>query len=226
MDLMPHPGIKTREWELFDGILALPHTWTRPREWMGQVCGLIYLTWHPPICYHPLWEAEMRKSRNRLARLQQTGCALLQPERVRANLFLEHPEIFDARDAIQVKYEMLRLHLLEKRAISAVCRDFGFSRESFYAFAQRLREGGIAGLLPQKRGRKGPVKCTHAVLGFLHAERRRDPQASGAELQLRLREQMGVELHRRTVEKLALGGVGLKKKPEGKRGGKGHNRDT
>ena len=168
----------------------------------------------------------MKKSGNRLARLQQTGCALLRPERVRANLFLEHPEIFDARDAIQVKYEMLRLHLLEKRAIAAACRDFGFSRESFYEFARRLREEGIAGLLPQKRGRKGPVKCTHAVLEFLHTERRRDPQASGAELQRRLREKMGVELHRRTVEKLVIGGAGVKKKSTRKRGGEGHDRNT
>lgn len=156
----------------------------------------------------------MEKSGSKLARLRQTGCVLLRPERVRANLFLDHPEIFDARDAVQVKYEMLRLHLLEQKAIAAACRDFGFSRESFYEFAQRLREGGIAGLLPQKRGRKGPVKCTRTVLKFLQGERRRDPQVSGAELRRRLLEQMAVELHRRTVEKLVIGGAGVKKKGE------------
>jgi len=153
----------------------------------------------------------MGKSKNKLARLRQTGCALPRPERVRANLFIKHPEIFDARDAIQVKYEMLRVHLFEGGTITAACRDFGFSRESFYEFAQRLQEDGIAGLLPKKRGRKGPVKCTRSVLEFLRAERRRDPQASGAELQRRLREQMGVDIHRRTVEKAVIGGVGGKK---------------
>ena len=35
------------------------------------------------------------------------------PDRVHAALFLQHPAFFDARDELQVKYEMLRAHFLD-----------------------------------------------------------------------------------------------------------------
>ena len=155
MDLVPQLWIKNERMGDSRRHISIAAPWTGLREWMSQESGIIDLTLYPPICFPPLWEAEMKKSGNRLARLQQTGCALLRPERVRANLLLEHPEIFDARDAIQGKYEMLRRHLLEKRAIAAACRDFGFSRESFLWFNDDCERTGLPGYCP-KRGRKGP----------------------------------------------------------------------
>ena len=40
---------------------------------------------------------------------------------------------FDARDLVQVKYEMLRRVLVEGHPVSSTAAAFGFSRPSFYA---------------------------------------------------------------------------------------------
>jgi hypothetical protein len=52
-------------------------------------------------------------------------------ERVRDELFLGN-EFFDARDLIQVKYEMLRRVLQEGMSAGRAAGVFGFSRTTFY----------------------------------------------------------------------------------------------
>jgi transposase len=52
------------------------------------------------------------------------------------------------------------------------------------------------------------------VVGFLVQEKQRHPELTASELAARLLEEKGVELHRRTVEKIVagLGGGGRRKK--------------
>jgi len=57
---------------------------------------------------------------------------------------------------------------------------------------------GIKGLLDDKRGRRGPLKVTPAILDFVRAE----PDLSGAKLAAAVAERFGVALHRRTLERL------------------------
>jgi transposase len=115
-------------------------------------------------------------------------------------LFRQHPTFFRPHDAVQVKYEMLRAHYVDARAVQAVCQAFGFSRQSFYVLRDRFRTAGLEGLQPRPPGRKGPTKCTPAVLAFLQAAQA--PGRSGAELAAQVRERFGVALHRRTVERV------------------------
>ena len=72
--------------------------------------------------------------------------------------------------------------------------------------AAAFERSGMVGLLDERPGRRGPVKLSPEVLGFLEARRRERPGASGAELAGELEAALGVRLHRRTVEK-ALGGL-------------------
>ena len=44
---------------------------------------------------------------------------------------------------------------------------FGYSRQGFYDVQESFRELGMAGLLDKKRGRKGPTRCTPAVVAYL-----------------------------------------------------------
>ena len=53
-------------------------------------------------------------------------------ERVRAAVFLKHPDFFDASDELQVKYEMLRAHFLDGQPVTTVSAAFGYSRQTFY----------------------------------------------------------------------------------------------
>ena len=136
------------------------------------------------------------------------------PDRVHAALFLQHPAFFDARDELQVKYEMLRAHFLDGRPVTTVCAAFGYSRQTFYLLRDRLAHRGLAGLRDARPGPVGPRTCTPAVVAFLHAQRADEPTLSIPALLDRLERTHGVRLHRRTVERV-LGGGPRKKNAAG-----------
>lgn len=134
--------------------------------------------------------------------LQQAGTLHPAWSRVRAPLFWAHPTFFDARDELQVKYEMLRAHFVDGQTVTAVCEQFGYSRQTFYILQRRLARRGIAGLRDGRPGRVGPVKCTPEVVEFLQAQRTANPALAIPELVERLARERDVQLHRRTVERL------------------------
>src|SRR6266571_7510041 len=95
------------------------------------------------------------------------------PEEVRSELF--KMDFFDPRDRAQVKYEMLRAHSVDGDPVAEACRQFGFSRESFYQIQQAFGEKGFLSFLPGKRGRKGPVKLRGEVLAFALEQKQQHP---------------------------------------------------
>jgi transposase len=139
--------------------------------------------------------------RGRERALKTAGLLHPAPEAVTASVFVEHPEFFAAFDKVQVKYEMLRAHLVEGESVTAAAAAHGYSRASFYLVARAFEEAGMVGLLDERPGRRGPVKLSAEVLAFLDARRRERPGASGAELADELERALGVRLHRRTVER-------------------------
>lgn len=126
------------------------------------------------------------------------------PEAVRSDLF--KLDFFDPWDRAQVKYEMLRAHSVDGDPVAEACRQFGFSRESFYQIEQAFREMGFSSLLPAKRGRKGPVKLKGEVLEFVLEEKKEHPDMDPGRLAALIRERYGTEIHRTTVMR------GIKKK--------------
>jgi transposase len=129
------------------------------------------------------------------------------PAAVRAEAFRAQPEFFAAFDKVQVKYEMLRAHVVDGQTATAAAAAHGYSRASFYLVAAAFDDVGMAGLLDERPGRRGPLKLSPEVLAFLAQRRRERPEASGAELARELERALGVRLHRRTVER-ALGARG------------------
>src|SRR5437868_6180057 len=63
-------------------------------------------------------------------------------------------EFLDARDLVQVKYEMLRRARIDGQPVSRAAEVFGFSRPSFYAAQRALDEGGLQALVPARPGPK------------------------------------------------------------------------
>ena len=139
--------------------------------------------------------------------LEQAGLLHPAPEAVLGEPFRSHPQFFAAFDKVQVKYEMLRAHVVEGQSATASADAHGYSRASFYLVQAAFERSGMVGLLDERPGRRGPVKLSPEVLGFLQARHRERPGASGAELAAELEAALGVRVHRRTVEK-ALGGRG------------------
>jgi transposase len=122
------------------------------------------------------------------------------PERLRDTLF-QQGGFFDPRDLVQVRYEMLRRHLVERRPVTEIIQDFGVSRQMFYVLLRRFQQKGLSGLLPRKRGPKGAHKCTDAILAFVVVRRQESPGRSAKELAEDVGKKFGVQLHPRTLER-------------------------
>lgn len=150
----------------------------------------------------------MPKAQPKWQFLEDAGALHRHPDRVGAELFKRH-RFFDPLDKVQVKYEMLRSHEIEGRSVVTVAAAFGFSRETYYSVLSAFHEGGVAGLADGKVGRPGPLKLTQDVAQWVWELHRREPDLSGRELAERLAEESGVEVHRRTIERL-LGAAGKK----------------
>ncbi|HMK97270.1 MAG TPA: helix-turn-helix domain-containing protein [Acidimicrobiales bacterium] len=134
----------------------------------------------------------------RRAALEAAGLGHPKPEAVTAEAFTGGNPFFFALDKVQVKYEMLRLHAVGGASVTAAAASHGYSRPGFYVVRAAFQESGMAGLVDERPGRRGPLKLTEDITAFLrHAPR----SASGAALVAEVESRFGVSLHRRTVEK-------------------------
>jgi len=134
--------------------------------------------------------------------LKKAGLFNSDQERVKDPLFLEHTNFFDPCDNLQIRYEMLRSHLMESDSVVGICRRFGISRQSFYTLEEKFKAEGTAGLLPKRPGPRGPSKLTAEVLEFVHQCLQADQKISIIEIKSQIKQKFGVSLHRRTIEKL------------------------
>src|SRR6266702_2103531 len=69
--------------------------------------------------------------------LRETRCLNPHPEQVTDEAFLS-ADFFDARDAVQVKYEMVRRVRVDGAPVTATAAAFGYSRPSYYQAAAAL----------------------------------------------------------------------------------------
>ena len=132
--------------------------------------------------------------------LASRGALHPHPERVRDPLF-QGSDFFDPRDLVQVRYEMLRRHLVDGQAVAGVARGFGMSRQMFYLLAGAFREEGLPGLLPRKRGPKRARKGTDEILTYVAGRRAGSPGRPTRELVDDVLREFGVRLHPRTLER-------------------------
>jgi len=132
--------------------------------------------------------------------LRQQGSLNPHPEQVSDELFLTN-EFFDARDIVQIKYEMLRRVESEGQQVSRAAAAFGFSRPSFYQAQVTFQQGGLPALMPHKRGPKEAHKLTTEVLAFVRQMRQEDPSLRPADLAAGVKERYGVTVHPRSIER-------------------------
>src|SRR6266436_70614 len=84
------------------------------------------------------------------AALAATRCRNPHPEQVTDPAFLAS-EFFDARDAVQVKYEMVRKVKADGAPVTAAAAAFGYSRPAYYEAASALERGGLDARYEQLR---------------------------------------------------------------------------
>lgn len=133
---------------------------------------------------------------SRLAALSEAGLLHGNPAGVRAPLFAAGGGFFLAEDKVQVKYEMLRAHLVEGQPVTDAAAVHGYSRATFYLVLASFSESGMLGLLDEARGRRGPVKLRPEIVSFI-----RESAAGPGDLVEQVEHRYGVRLHRRTIER-------------------------
>ena len=136
---------------------------------------------------------------DRVRALTDAGLLHPAPEAVASALFAASGDFFLPVDKVQVKYEMLRAHAVDGVSATAAAAAHGYSRAAFYLVAGAFERAGMTGLLDERPGRRGPVKITPEILAFLAQA---PAGASGADLAGQIAARFGVELHRRTVERI------------------------
>jgi transposase len=135
--------------------------------------------------------------------LRQFGTLNPNSQNVTHPLF-QDSDFFDPHDLVQVKYEMPRQVRVDRQPISQTAREFGFSRPSFYQTQFTFEQGGLAGLLPHKRGPKSGHKLTARIMQFVAEQRAAQPELSFARLAELAKQNFGLQVHPRSIERQLL----------------------
>jgi len=134
------------------------------------------------------------------AALAATRCLNPHPEQVTDPEFLGS-EFFDARDAVQVKYEMVRKVKAWGAPVTETAAAFGYSRPSYYAAAAALEASGLEGLVPARPGPRGAHKLTEEILAWAGQRLAADPALRPAQLAGPIEAAFGVRAHPRSIER-------------------------
>ncbi len=154
-----------------------------------------------PLSYLRSLEVAMPYPDPKVAALLTTRSLNPRPDAVRDPAFSHGDPFFDARDLLQVKYEMLRRVLVDGHPVTATAAAFGFSRPSFYTALVAYRAAGLPGLLPARPGPRAAHKLTPEVLTFLLEQQAQQPSLRTADLVELLQARFGLKVHSRSVER-------------------------
>lgn len=121
------------------------------------------------------------------------------PEQVTDELF--ESAFFDARDLLQVKYEMLRRVRVDGRTVATAAAECGLSRPTFYEARDAYERGGIAGLLPAKKGPRRAHKLSEDVMAFVDERRLSEHGITADELAALILERFGRRVHPRSIDR-------------------------
>jgi transposase len=134
------------------------------------------------------------------AALAEARCLNPHPEQVTDPEFLGS-EFFDARDAVQVKYEMVRKVKAGGALVTEAAAAFGYSRPAYYAAAAAMESSGLEGLVPARPGPRGGHKLTEEICAWAEQQLAGDPALRPAQLADPIEAAFGVRAHPRSIER-------------------------
>ena len=133
-------------------------------------------------------------------RLKEAGTLNPSPQKIRDPMFADD-EFFDPEDLLQVRYEMVRLVRRRNATLAQAAERFGVSVPTCFRMVKAFRRGGLAGLIPRRRGPRGPRKITPEILRFARSHRARHGRIGARRLVPLIEAEFGVRLHPRGIEK-------------------------
>jgi transposase len=144
--------------------------------------------------------ANQKKQDPKRDALKKAGTLNPHSEKVIDELF-RSGEFFDARDMMQVKYEMLRRVKEDGWSISEAAKVFGFSRSSLYQAEADFERVGLVSFIPQRRGPRAAHKLSGTVVKFIDELKQQDHLVRTSELVKLIKQQFGIDVHRRSIER-------------------------
>ena len=145
-----------------------------------------------------------KSERLKVEALREEGTLNPVPEDVQDPKFQEN-EFFDPHDIVQVKYEMLRRVSVDNASVSAAAEEYGVSRLTYYQTNASFEKAGLAGLVPQKRGPRGPHKLRGQALAFVQQQLVAGEPVRARELAKLVRQKFDLNVHPRTIERAVAG---------------------
>jgi transposase len=134
------------------------------------------------------------------AALAETRTLNPRPEAVRDEQFVSS-EFFDARDLVQVKYEMVRRVRVDGAPVAGAAAAFGFSRPSYYEAAAAVDRDGLGGLVPAKPGPRRAHKLTDEVIAYARRLLEQDAGLGSTQLADAIAAKFAIRVHPRSVER-------------------------
>jgi transposase len=89
--------------------------------------------------------------------------------------------------------------------VTHATEEYGVSRPTYYQSKASFEKGGIAGLVPRKRGQRGPHKLQGEALQFVEQQLVAGGPVRARELAKLIRQKFGLNIHPRTIERAAAG---------------------
>jgi transposase len=148
--------------------------------------------------------AKFKTKTAKVKALLEEGTLNPSPGKVRDPKFQEN-EFFDPRDLMQVKYEMLRQVSVENASVTEATEKYGSSRPTYYQTKASFDKGGLAGLVPRKRGPHGPHKLQGEALAFVQQQLVAGQPVRARELAKLVRQKFDLAIHPRTIERAVAG---------------------
>lgn len=165
----------------------------------GFACVIMLLT----LCGVGEGSCMAEREDRKIAALRAERSLNPRPERVLDEAF-SGSAFFDARDVVQVKYELVRRVQVEAWSVTRAVAAFGFSRPSYYAAAAALEEAGLPGLLAERPGPKRAHKLGEEVLAFVLEQLASGAAARPRELVALIESRYGVRVHPRSIERAVM----------------------
>jgi transposase len=164
-----------------------------------RICGIITYSY-----YEESMPVRNRSKPQKLEALREEGVLNPTPDEVHDPKFQEN-EFFDPHDIVQVKYEMLRRVSVENASVCTATEEYGVSRPTYYQTKASFDKGGVAGLVPQKRGPRGPHKLRGQALAFVREQLVAGEPVRARELAKLIRQNFDLNIHPRTIERAVAG---------------------
>jgi hypothetical protein len=110
-------------------------------------------------------------------------------------------EFLDARDLVQVKYEMVRRVRVNGETVTSTAAAFGFSRPSFYEAATAVDSGGLAALVPERPGPRRAHKLSEEVVSYMRELLDADSSLRSSDLVDMVEQRFEFRVHPRSIER-------------------------